>query len=96
MSLYFSLFIALCSFYAPTDYDIFYCRYQSQINKKWNIAIDLEFLSPGLSLCIDGIVVLKLTLMKWQGGVEYMTLAQVRDMSRDRLNMIMNLQISSK
>jgi hypothetical protein len=46
----------------------FNCLYQSQINKKWDIARDLEFLTPVLSLCVDGNVVLKLTLVKWHGG----------------------------
>jgi hypothetical protein len=54
--------------YLPKDYDTFYCRYESQLNKKWNIAIKLEFFSPVASLWIDGNVILKLTLVKWHGG----------------------------
>jgi hypothetical protein len=42
---------------------------------------------------VDGRIILKWMFKKWDGSMEWIELAQVRDRWRDVVNMVMNLRV---
>jgi hypothetical protein len=43
--------------------------------------------------CIDGAIILRWIFRKWDGGMDWIDLAQYRDRLRDLVNAVMNLRV---